>query len=317
MAKSSIASLAGTTAVNFFNDLTIQILLFDQTKDPVVSPDGLSVTYTFNSDFLTVNSLDGLNLVSLSGTITGFSTPTGSIGGLNIKFFDFAVAAGNGDVDVLNAMIWSGDDTINGGASNDELRGFGGNDLINGGDGNDKLYGADGMDGLFGGDGNDRLYGDAGNDRLDGGAGNDRLLGGLGDDRIVGGQGIDNVYGGRGADTFVFNKMSDVGTYDPSLPISFDIIRDFVHGQGDLINLKGIDANATVAGNQAFQFIGSAASTENAPGTVSVEKYSNYIYLVRLNTDNDAATDALFIVVTPSTIANPDGLAPAAADFIL
>ncbi|MFM9935164.1 MAG: calcium-binding protein [Novosphingobium sp.] len=317
MATSSITSLAGTTAINFFNDLTIQILLFDQTNDPVISPDGLSVTYTFNSDSVTVNSLDGLNLFSLTGTITGFSTPTGSISGLNIKFLDFAIAAGNGDVDDLNALIWGGNDTINGGASNDELRGFGGNDLINGGDGNDKLYGADGVDRLFGGNGEDRLYGDAGKDRLDGGAGNDRLLGGLGDDRIIGGKGVDNVYGGRGADTFIFNKISDVGTYDPSLPISFDIIRDFIHEQGDLIDLKGIDANATMAGNQAFQFIGNAAFTENAPGTVSVEKYSNYIYLVRLNTDNDAATDALFIVVTPSTIAHPDGLAPAAADFIL
>ena len=40
-----------------------------------------------------------------------------------------------------------------------------------------------------------------------------------------------------------------------------DTITDFSHAQGDRIDLAGIDARFTVAGDQAFTFIGTAAFT--------------------------------------------------------
>jgi len=40
-----------------------------------------------------------------------------------------------------------------------------------------------------------------------------------------------------------------------------DVIADFSHAQGDRIDLAAIDARFTVAGNQAFSFIGTAAFT--------------------------------------------------------
>ena len=40
-----------------------------------------------------------------------------------------------------------------------------------------------------------------------------------------------------------------------------DVITDFSHGQADRIDLTAIDANAAVAGNQAFSFIGSGLYT--------------------------------------------------------
>lgn len=42
------------------------------------------------------------------------------------------------------------------------------------------------------------------------------------------------------------------------------MITDFQRGQGDLIDLSFIDANSTVAGNQAFRFVGDGAFSGHA-----------------------------------------------------
>lgn len=97
------------------------------------------------------------------------------------------------------------------------------------GDGNaNTLTGTGGDDVLWGNGGNDTLYGGGGNDVLHGEAGNDMLWGNAGNDR------------------FVFDNAGTMG---------WDRIRDFT--SGDKIDLSAIDANANVAGNQAFTFIGS------------------------------------------------------------
>ena len=70
-----------------------------------------------------------------------------------------------------------GDDTINGGTSDDEITGLGGNDVISGGDGDDTITGYNGDDTLFGDAGDDVLIGENGSDILKGGAGNDTLDG--------------------------------------------------------------------------------------------------------------------------------------------
>jgi len=60
------------------------------------------------------------------------------------------------------------------------------------------------------------------------------------------------------ADRFVYNDVSD------SLLAAPDQIGDFSTAEGDLIDLSLIDANANVAGNQAFTFIGANAFTGTA-----------------------------------------------------
>jgi serralysin len=112
------------------------------------------------------------------------------------------------------------------------------------------LRGGSGNDRLIGGPGNDILRGGGGNDLLIGGKGDDRLFGGPGDDRLVGGPGANLLVGGDGADTFVFRSANH------SSPTTTDTIRDFVSGV-DTVDLRAIDANVTLAGNQAFSFIGS------------------------------------------------------------
>jgi len=81
------------------------------------------------------------------------------------------------------------------------------------------------------------LLGTLGDDTLDGMSGNDTLYGNSGSDRLT---------GGAGNDVFIYRSASD------SLPSSLDYILDFT--AGDKIDLKGIDANTALAGDQAFVF---------------------------------------------------------------
>ncbi len=94
-----------------------------------------------------------------------------------------------------------------------------------------------------------RLDGFAGNDVLSGQGGKDKLYGGSGADTLIGGKGGDVLTGGAGRDVFVFNAASDSGVSGS------DRIRDFRHGT-DRIDLSAIDANAKIAGNGKFKFIG-------------------------------------------------------------
>ena len=146
---------------------------------------------------------------------------------------------------------------------NDALTGNDVNNLLLGLAGNDSLTGLAGNDLLDGGNGNDTLSGGLGNDQLFGEGGNDHLLGGLGNDLLYGRVGKDMLTGGGGLlafDTFDYNAAIDSL---PGVP-NRDVITDF-NGfgafAGDQIDLTDIDANALLAGNQAFTYIGSAAFT--------------------------------------------------------
>ena len=137
------------------------------------------------------------------------------------------------------ALAATGSNTVNqlvGNASDNTLSGLGGNDFLSGGLGNDLL---------LGGDGNDYLEGQGGDDRLEGGAG---------DDILIGATGADTLLGGAGLDRFIFGALNDFGVAGGAR----EIIADFVSGQ-DRIQFIGIDANAGVAGDQAFAMINTAA----------------------------------------------------------
>ena len=163
-----------------------------------------------------------------------------------------------------------GADWIQGLAGNDRLEGRDGNDVVDGGTGSDQLSGGSGNDRLIGGDGNDTLAGDAGNDQLFGGSGNDSLRGGNGADRLDGGAGVDSLGGGAGADRFVFSLASD------SASGRRDTIIDF-NAAEDMIDLSGIDADTTQAGDQMFLLIGSATFSNQA-GEL---RYANGIFVWR------------------------------------
>jgi Ca2+-binding RTX toxin-like protein len=104
------------------------------------------------------------------------------------------------------------------------------------------------------------MTGGGGADTLLGLAGDDTLSGGLGNDILLGGAGRDTLTGGGGADIFRFTAVSDLG----ATATTTDTVRDFLHSQLDVIDLSAIDANSTLAGDQAFTFIGTAAFGQQA-----------------------------------------------------
>jgi Ca2+-binding RTX toxin-like protein len=109
----------------------------------------------------------------------------------------------------LNASLFSGDVTLNGGGDNDLIRGGSGNDVLYGGTGNDRIYGGPGDDNINGQDGNDQLWGEAGEDTMRGGNNNDWLWGGDDNDWINGEAGDDILQGGTGDDTMFGGDNND------------------------------------------------------------------------------------------------------------
>ncbi|RJL19538.1 hypothetical protein C9E82_15080 [Paracoccus siganidrum] len=91
-----------------------------------------------------------------------------------------------------------------------------------------------------------------------------------------------NTAGSTGdrTDIFVFNSLRD-----SAKGANRDVIRDFVPGT-DVIQLSGIDANATLNGDQAFSWSGQQAS---AHGLWTVQSGANR--LVRGDVDGDGIHD--------------------------
>ena len=218
----------------------------------------------------------------------------------------------------------SGANNLSGASLNDVIKGLNGDDTLNGNDGSDRLDGGDGKDTLNGGQGSDLLIGGTGNDRLVGDTGVDLAFfggstkvtvdlglgkavrggetdtlsgieGAIGSsaadtfkgdtnaDWFQGGLGRDVFTGGGGRDLYDFNAVAD----SKSGSATRDVITDFTP-LIDKLDLSGIDADPTAAGNQAFRWIGSG--TLDGPGELGfVIAGGNTI--VQASTDADAAAE--------------------------
>ncbi|MDW3221303.1 MAG: G8 domain-containing protein [Paracoccaceae bacterium] len=154
-----------------------------------------------------------------------------------------------------NDVIYAGDqdDYVDGGVGNDDINGGGGRDILVGGAGDDRIEAGDGFDILRGGIGDDGLYGEVGADWLFGGDGDDRLFGGDDKDLLRGGLGSDYLNGGAEDDMFIFvdGNSSVAGAADV-----IDGMDGVGAAGGDLINLRKIDTDASVSGDQSFTFLG-------------------------------------------------------------
>lgn len=127
----------------------------------------------------------------------------------------------------------------------------------------------------------EKIDGLAGNDLISGLEGNDTLMGGAGLDTLIGGAGADNLTGGSKADVFKFTALADSGTTSKLR----DIITDFV-SKVDKIDISTLDANAKLAGDQAFSFIGNAAFSKiDATGQLRFDTTSHVLY-GSVNADN-------------------------------
>jgi Ca2+-binding RTX toxin-like protein len=180
----------------------------------------------------------------------------------------------------------SGNDTLAGGAGNDRLQGDSGNDTLNGGTGADTLIGGTGNDTYVVDNVSDTITealnagidtvqssvtytlaahvenltltgsaaihgtGNTLNNVITGNSGNNILDGGTGADSLIGGTGSDLLYGGADSvrDVFIFNSIAESKTGSIR-----DKVYDFRTTVDDL-DLRGIDANTRVSGNQEFSF---------------------------------------------------------------
>lgn len=151
---------------------------------------------------------------------------------------------------------------------------------------------------LTGASGANRIEGGAGNDTIDGGAGSDTLIGGDGADTILAGAGNDALWGGLGADTFVFKATADSVIAGP------DTIWDFSQAEGDKIDLRSIDANSGVKGDQAFTL---AASFTHKSGELVVSTDGDH-YLVQGDVNGDAVADFAIAVHSVASLGAGDFL---------
>jgi Ca2+-binding RTX toxin-like protein len=173
-----------------------------------------------------------------------------------------------------------GDDIFNGRSGAVETSVGGAAGVVSGGLGNDQLAG---------GGADDILHGDGGRDTLSGLGGNDELRGGTNGDQLA---------GGAGADRFVYTTVLDSSPFRP------DTVADFSHAQVDLIDLSVIDANAAVAGNQAFIFIGAAAFS-NVPGQLHYSAAGGSLTLSG-DVDGDGVADLSIVLNGVTTVASSD-----------
>jgi uncharacterized protein (TIGR01370 family) len=169
--------------------------------------------------------------------------------------------AGDGTEPVPPADSHAGNETITGTRHSDAMDGGGGSDYISGMRGSDTLHGGAGDDVVLGGSGSDTLYGDAGSDYVFGESGNDTLNGGSGNDVLIGGSGADILIGSLGADRMVFKLIDDTGNSASTR----DIIMDFDPTM-DRIDVSQMDANADIAGNQAFTLLATPGAAFTAAG---------------------------------------------------
>lgn len=187
--------------------------------------------------------------------------------------------------------------TMTGNAANNIIFGSSQRDTINGGDGADKLVS---------GGGGDVINGDGGTDNLVGGLLADIINGGADADKIRGDGGADTLTGGAGPDVFKYRAASDSG-----LGAAADIITDFVSGT-DRLNFSKIDANAGLAGDQAFTFVGTGAFTGGGAGSIRYVDTGNDIR-VEADVNGDGFADMEIILQGAGLGAG----ALSAADFVL
>ena len=209
--------------------------------------------------------LEALDIV-IEAAGGGFDTVRSSV--------SYGLSAGT-DIDVLRTDDDAGTLAINltGNALAQTLIGNAGANILSGLDGNDTMSGLGG---------NDQLLRGLGNDVMDGGAGADLLIGGRGSDRILTG-------GADGArDTVRYTSLLESGVTQ----LTRDQVRGFVHGQ-DKVDLKSIDADPTVTGNQAFHLVSAFTSAKGEARLV----HSGSSTLIQLDGDRDTGIDTVIAVI--------------------
>jgi Ca2+-binding RTX toxin-like protein len=205
---------------------------------------------------------------------------------------------------------WAGDATGDDITTIENIRGSAYGDYLYGDSGANILRGDAGGDVLYGGGNSDTIYystsasavsvnlstnsatgGDAQGDVLVSVENvfatqfNDVLVGDSASNTLVGWLGIDALTGNGGNDIFRWTAIEESG-------LSFgtrDVVVDFFRAHGDLLDFSGIDANANLAGDQAFAFINFAAFSAAGQLRFTFDGRGNTI--IEVNTGGSLAAD--------------------------
>ena len=155
----------------------------------------------------------------------------------------------------------------------------------------------------------ENAMGGSGNDGIIGNAAANNLIGNAGIDRLVGLAGGDLLLGGTGADVFVFTSPVDsrFGAPDRLAGGGAAAFDGPGAAAGDLIDLRGIDADTVLSGDQPFAFGASMAR-----GHLRLHEAGSVTY-VNGNTDGDAAAEFQLAILDAGIRAS----AYTAADFLL
>jgi Ca2+-binding RTX toxin-like protein len=234
-----------------------------------------------------------------------------------------------------------GDDSVNGGAGDDTVVADSGADTLAGGDGVDLLdcsaatravvvdlgvsaaqdtraFGVDTLssfENVSTGEGDDRLTGDGaanlfvtggGDDRISAGEGADTVRAGAGGDRLDGGGDNDLLAGGLGRDVLGGGAGGDVFDYDdiaesPAGRALCDIIVDFDHAEGDVIDLGDVAA-------ETLTYVGGHHFHAHGDGEVRVREIAGGRQWIQVDADGDGTSDLEIIVKSGGVVDQTDFL---------
>ena len=249
-----------------------------------------------------LDSPDDIVVERANGGVDTVWTSASWVMGVNVE--NVTLLAGNTPVDVLGNDL---NNTLIGNVGNNYLNGGRGADVLVGGHGDD-TYGVDStldsVSELYGG-GIDTvrsavsytlgvdlenlvLTGAGGVTNINGigNALNNIITGNGGNNTIAGKGGADRLYGGAGADTFDYNAVTE------SAFSTYDRIYDLE--AIDRIDLSGIDANANVAGNQAFVKV--AAFSGQAGQMTMTWKATEGYTLLAADVNGDSVADMRIVL---------------------
>ena len=268
------------------------------------------------------NGGTGVDTVSYQNAVAGvtisllLTTPQNNMAAGHDTLVSIEKLVGSAYADTFTAG--TAGSTLNGGPGGDDLIGGPGSDILNGGGASDfadyalatagvtvnlttagfqntvgagsdelvsieKVVGSNFGDTITGDAGVNTLFGEGGDDYIDAGPNDDILYGNAGADSLIGGLGQDVMTGGSGSDVFYFFDIAESTFAKP------DTITDFTSGQ-DLIDLSDIDADTTVANDQAFHLGGGGGHAGDI--VVSAFDAGNNRTVVSLYVDNNASVDA-------------------------
>ena len=293
--------IGGTQADTMWGGTGDDLYSVDNAGDVVTEFAGEgSDTVWASIDYTLGDQVENLTLVNIGG-LNGTGNDLDNV----IVGNDYTnLLNGGGGVDTIAGN--AGDDIIDGGANADTMVGGQGFDIFIVDDPGDVVleYAGEGLDqvqtsvsyALTAGSEVEVLYADQTTTAAINLVGNELdnfLAGNDGVNIIAGGLGLDTLRGEGSGDVFLWSSVAESRSNNP------DVVIDFNRAEGDLLHFTNMDADDTVAGDQNFTFIGTAAFT--APGQINWFTDGTDTF-IQLNTNADLAADSVIKVNGVQTV---------------